>query len=115
MSVEARSDQLDQRLTLVAQRPHRLQAVALAFIAALSIAQGVILLRVSADTHDAVTAQIPGLQEQVRARNQTIGDQQAVLNDAVGWIVKLADRIKALGGTPPRIVLKPPEHPGPKG
>lgn len=111
MTATARSDRLDSHLMVVSKQRYYGVPIALAIIVALCLTSWVMLLRLTDATHRAVTVQVPGLQAQIQSRDQTISDQQAVLNQAVAAITKLARQVKSLGGDPGEVVLKPPEHP----
>lgn len=67
------------------------------------------VIRLSEDTHNVVTSQIPGLQSQITQRDKTIRDQQDELNQAVAAITKLAKQVKDLGGDPGQITIQPPK------
>lgn len=57
-----------------------------------------------------LAVQVPTLRARIAERDRTIEDLQAVNDQAVDWILKLADQIEALGGEPPRIELRPPRR-----
>jgi hypothetical protein len=77
-------------------------------VAAAFTAQFIVLADLASTNKRVLTSQIPGLEQQVRSRDQTIADQQAVIEQAVAAIQKLARQVTDLGGDPGEIVLKPP-------
>lgn len=62
---------------------------------------------ITASTEEAVSQEIPGLKRQIEALEETNKDLEDVNEQAVKWIVKLADQLIAAGLTPPRIELRP--------
>ena len=65
------------------------------------------IVAITADTNEAVERQVVPLQK----RNAELENQVAQLEDvnqqATGWIVRLAEQIKQLGGEPPLIEIRP--------
>lgn len=79
--------------------------------------QFIVLSTLSSNTKDStdttkkvLTSQIPGLQKQIKDRDQTITDQQYELAQAVDAIKKLAGQVQSLGGDPGQITINPPKR-----
>lgn len=90
---------------------------ALAFLAALNITALFLLNRqtdsiksLAVENRKVLAVQVPTLRARIAERDQTVADQKAVIDQAVAAIVQMSDQIEALGGKPPKIVLKPPDH-----
>lgn len=113
---------------IIPRRTIRFIVAGIIFFAVLNITSIAIQFRLSQDNHALLVGQIPILRARITERSATIADREqtiaeqkvtiadykAVTDDAVGWIVKLSDQIEKLGGTPPKIILRPPKHPPPK-
>jgi hypothetical protein len=117
MKPEQKSDRFDQKIVAIPAKElskmrfrNALAVATLAFVIVGFISMFVILRGITRDTNYAVTSQIPGLQQQIRARDKTIRDQQSVIEQAVEVITKLARQVQALGGDPGTITISPPKE-----
>lgn len=86
-----------------------LAAAGLVLVALVVLAS--LILRTTRDTNDAVAGQITVLQERNDQLEAMIADLESVNVQAIDWIQRLAEQIVDLGGTPPEIVIRPPEDP----
>lgn len=116
MKPEDKSDALDDRIVAISAREYKqanlrtaLAVATLAFVIVGFVAMFATLHRIIESTNEAVRAEIPGLQEQIRQRDKTISDQQYVIEQAVEAIKKLAKQVQDLGGDPGQITISPPK------
>ena len=117
---ELTADIVARRLQTLHRRDHALMLVtafAFVFIATLNIValqrisdNGDGIRQVVEDNRVALRDRIGAKDAAIAERDQTIADQKAVIDQAVAAIIQMADQIEALGGKPPRVVLKPPER-----
>lgn len=123
MNLEDKSDALDARILAVSARGYKQEKmrtvllwVVLVFMITGFTSMSMLLRGIAQSTNDAVKQEIPGLQEQIRQRDQTIkekdkiiADQQHVLvEQAVPAIQRLSLQVKQLGGDPGQVILKAP-------
>lgn len=116
-SVEARSDELDEKIVALPAVSYKHEKIRTALITAIlvfviiaSINQFIVLRSITESTNLAVTSQIPGLQQQLKSRDETISDYKYVLEkQAIPAIIKLSEQVKSLGGEPGEVILTAPD------
>lgn len=106
----AKSKQLDKDIVAMPRdKVFTKRTVVVGFVAVmLGIGAGMAQVRGYArDTNDAVKHEIPGLKEQIADRNETIDDQQSVIQQFTDALVVLFDILRQHGIEPPEIIIKP--------
>lgn len=110
------SDEIDRRILAISEdrvfRKSTVVAGFLVLVLALTVGFGFAfseLRQVTTSTNRAVSVQVPGLEQQVKARDKTIAEQEDVIGQATDAIILLLDLLREHGIEAPPIRISPGE------